>query len=188
MDIENINIHSLLTLPISERKNLPETSGLYFVISGEEIIYIGVSINLKQRWLTHHKLKTILCFNFLKIAYILLERGDLSISEKEAIDYFRPKLNSANRNYPLLTKSKEPKAPNEIPMISNLVKLRIREVAEERGITTAYQLQKLTGVQTTVAYKWFKNDMKMIAIETIDLLCKKLKCKPADLFSFEGDK
>lgn len=61
-------------------------------------------------------------------------------------------------------------------------------MAQERGITTAYQLQKLTGVQTTVAYKWYKNDMKMIAIETIDLLCKKLKCKPADLFSFEGDK
>ncbi len=63
----------------------------------------------------------------------------------------------------------------------NVIKIRIREVAESRGITTAYQLQKLTGVQATVAAKWYKNDLKLIAIETIDLLCKKLDCTPNDL-------
>jgi DNA-binding Xre family transcriptional regulator len=63
----------------------------------------------------------------------------------------------------------------------NVIKIRIREVAESRGITTAYQLQKLTGVQATVAAKWYKNDLKLIAIETIDLLCKKLNCTPNDL-------
>jgi len=63
----------------------------------------------------------------------------------------------------------------------NVIKIRIREVAESRGITTAYQLQKLTGVQATVAAKWYKNDLKLIAIESIDLLCKKLDCTPNDL-------
>lgn len=67
-----------------------------------------------------------------------------------------------------------------------MIKIRIREVAESRGITTAYQLQKLTGVQATVAAKWYKNNLKMIGIESLDLLCKKLKCTPNDLLVIEN--
>lgn len=63
----------------------------------------------------------------------------------------------------------------------NVIKIRIREVAESKGIKTAYQLQKLTGVQATVAAKWFKNDLKLIGIESLDLLCRKLECEPNDL-------
>ncbi len=67
----------------------------------------------------------------------------------------------------------------------DVIKIRIREVAEAKGITTAYQLQKLTGVQATVAAKWYKNDLKSIAFDSLDLLCKKLDCKPQDLIAYE---
>jgi DNA-binding Xre family transcriptional regulator len=69
--------------------------------------------------------------------------------------------------------------------LMNVVKVRIKEVAESRGITTAYQLQKLTGVHPSLAAKWFKNDLKMIGIDSIDLLCKKLNCTPNDLLVLE---
>lgn len=65
----------------------------------------------------------------------------------------------------------------------DVIKVRIREVAESKGIKTAYQLQKLTGVQATVAAKWYKNDLKLIGIESLDLLCKKLECTPNDLLT-----
>ena len=70
-------------------------------------------------------------------------------------------------------------------MLSDVIKLRIREVAQSKGIMTAYQLQKLTGVQPSLAAKWYKNEIKMIAIDTIDLLCKKLDCTPNDLLAFD---
>ncbi len=66
-------------------------------------------------------------------------------------------------------------------MLKTVIKIRIREVAESKGIKTAYQLQKLTGAQPSVASKWYSNDLKMIGIETLDLLCKKLDCTPNDL-------
>ena len=67
----------------------------------------------------------------------------------------------------------------------NVIKIRIREVAVSKGITTAYQLQKLCNVQATVAAKWYKNDLKSIGIESLDLLCRKLECKPNDLLVVE---
>jgi len=70
-------------------------------------------------------------------------------------------------------------------MIKSVIKVRIREVAESKGITTAYRLQQLTGVHATVAAKWFKNDLKAIGLNSLDLLCNKLKCTPNDLLVVE---
>ena len=69
--------------------------------------------------------------------------------------------------------------------LMDVIKVRIREVAESKGISTAYQLQKLTGVHPSLAAKWYKNDLKMIGIESLDLLCKKLDCTPNDLLAIE---
>jgi DNA-binding Xre family transcriptional regulator len=68
-----------------------------------------------------------------------------------------------------------------------MVTVAIREQAEKRGITTAYQLQKATGVQPSMAAKWWKNDLEKIGIKTLDTLCKVLKCKPNDLLKYEPD-
>lgn len=66
-----------------------------------------------------------------------------------------------------------------------MVTVAIREQAEKRGLTTAYQLQKATGVQPSMAAKWWKNDLEKIGIKTLDLLCRVLKCKPNDLLKYE---
>ncbi len=68
-----------------------------------------------------------------------------------------------------------------------MITIAIREQAEKRGITTAYQLQKATGVQPTVAARWFRNELKMIGIESLDRLCTTLKCKPSDILKYEPD-
>lgn len=59
---------------------------------------------------------------------------------------------------------------------------RIREVAEGRGITTAYQLQKAAGLYPSMAARLYADDIEKIAIETIDKLCEALGCQPGDLF------
>ncbi len=68
-----------------------------------------------------------------------------------------------------------------------MITITIREQAEKKGITTAYQLQKATGVQPTVAARWFRNELKMIGIDSLDKLCAVLKCKPNDLLRYEPD-
>ncbi len=68
-----------------------------------------------------------------------------------------------------------------------MIKVSIKETALKRGITTAYQLQKATGVQPGMAAKWYRNDMKAIGIETLDLLCRVLECTPNDLLALSDD-
>lgn len=69
--------------------------------------------------------------------------------------------------------------------MKNMVTVSIKEVAMDRGITTAYQLQKAAGVQPSLAAKWYRNDLKSIGIETLDLLCRVLNCTPNDLLRYE---
>jgi len=62
-----------------------------------------------------------------------------------------------------------------------VVELRIREAAEARGITTAYQLQKRMNVPPGTAARLWRGDMKMIGLDTIEALCEAIGCEPADL-------
>lgn len=61
------------------------------------------------------------------------------------------------------------------------VELRIKEAAEARGITTAYQLQKKMKVPPGTAARLWRGDMKMIGLDTIEALCEAIGCEPADL-------
>ncbi len=69
----------------------------------------------------------------------------------------------------------------------NVVTVRIKEVAQEKGFMTAYQLQKATGAQPSLAAKWYRNDLKSIAMDTLDTLCRVLECTPNDLLRYESD-
>lgn len=61
-----------------------------------------------------------------------------------------------------------------------MIKLLIRERAEAKGMTTAYQLQKAMDIPPGMAARLWRGDMKMIGLETIDKLCDVLECEPAD--------
>jgi DNA-binding Xre family transcriptional regulator len=71
--------------------------------------------------------------------------------------------------------------------MASMITVSIREMAERRGITTAYQLQKAMDVPPSLAAKWWSNEMKMIGIDTLDRLCKVLKCKPNDILRFSTE-
>jgi len=68
-----------------------------------------------------------------------------------------------------------------------MVRVAIREMAEKRGITSSYQLMKALNVPPSQAVKWFRNDMESISIQTLDKLCRALKCKPSDLLRYTPD-
>lgn len=59
--------------------------------------------------------------------------------------------------------------------------IKIREVALGRGITTAYQLQKLASLSPSTAYRLFHNNVFQIELGTLSKLCEALDCEPSDL-------
>jgi DNA-binding Xre family transcriptional regulator len=68
-----------------------------------------------------------------------------------------------------------------------MIKVKIREKAERRGLTTAYQLQKLLGVSPDVASRLWKADLERIDLITLNRLCRSLKCQPGALLRYVAD-
>lgn len=63
----------------------------------------------------------------------------------------------------------------------------VRAMAEKRGHTTAYQLQKLLNVSPSVAAQLWGGEFKRLDLTTLDRLCIALRCKPNDLLRFVPD-
>jgi DNA-binding Xre family transcriptional regulator len=69
-----------------------------------------------------------------------------------------------------------------------MIIVMIRERAEKCGITTAYQLQKAMDVSPTIAARLWRGDFKMIGVQdTLDGLCRVLRCQPDKLFRYVPD-
>jgi DNA-binding Xre family transcriptional regulator len=62
-----------------------------------------------------------------------------------------------------------------------MVELRVRELAEERGITNPFSLSKESGVAYSNCYKLWNGQHKMISLDTLDRLCEALGCEPGDI-------
>ncbi|KAF3890608.1 MULTISPECIES: GIY-YIG nuclease family protein [Nostocales] len=86
-----IDPKQLPSLPIEWSKAFPECSAVYFVLSQHsEVLYIGSSINLSQRWLQHHKQQELEKLKNLRLAWI--EINDeilLRKAETRLIEYFK---------------------------------------------------------------------------------------------------
>jgi DNA-binding transcriptional regulator YiaG len=151
----NVNISSLPRLPISERKKLPNSRGLYFVLSEDEIVYIGQTINFKQRWIAHHISSYINSFQNVDIAWWQTqESADLSELENKAISFFQPKLNGIKEK----TRTMSPK------------QFRIRRAVMD---LTQVQLAELLGVQANTVSRYETEDLKIpkaveLALDTIE--------------------
>jgi excinuclease UvrABC nuclease subunit len=85
---------ALPSLPLTDRSQLPVCPAVYFALDGDRVLYIGRSVNLQQRWITHHRYSQLKGLNNVRIAW--LECNDPSLLPKiEAalIEYFQPSLN-----------------------------------------------------------------------------------------------
>ena len=63
-----------------------------------------------------------------------------------------------------------------------MLKVQIKEIAQTRGLTTAYQLQKAVDVMPSVAARLWKGEFKQISVKTLDKLCTVLDVNAGDLF------
>ena len=62
-----------------------------------------------------------------------------------------------------------------------MIELRVREVAERKGISNPSSLSKESGIAYANCHKIWNNRQKMISLATLDRLCETLGCDPGDI-------
>lgn len=66
-----------------------------------------------------------------------------------------------------------------------MIKSKIRELAESKGIKNAHQLGVLIDVTPNVSARLWKDDFTQIGKVTLDKLCSALNCNVGDLLVYE---
>lgn len=92
---ESFDFSSLPCLPLSDKGKLPSCAGVYFALSSQgRILYIGRSINIRERLKGHHRVPLLVALGDVKIAW-LKESNSLALRRIETIliKYFNPPLN-----------------------------------------------------------------------------------------------
>lgn len=89
-----ISLNALPKIAVEARRDLPESPGIYFVLEGKIVRYIGRSMNLHGRWKVHHRLRDY-CEKGMEIAWLAFSNTDLLEKiEQACIDFFHPQDNS----------------------------------------------------------------------------------------------
>lgn len=133
-NVDKIDIHSLPSLPIPERYNLPLIGSVYFVLSeGDEVLYIGKTKRLFQRWKAHECCAELDNPKRARIAWLEVEDEIERCSlEKELISKYCPRL---NRNSKPIQKPIRRQECSDFSNIDDF--LTTRETAEILGISDA---------------------------------------------------
>ncbi len=138
---ETINPHVLPSLPLASRRELPHCPAIYFVLSGEQIVYIGQTNSLLQRLQTHHRLKECKSLKNARIAW--LECSDVKLMpeiEKSLIYWFEPTMNSQFQQRS--TKYGEIKKRYQI-MLTETASVELDRVADSHLITRSELIEQV---------------------------------------------
>ena len=68
-----------------------------------------------------------------------------------------------------------------------MIRAKIREIAEAKGVPNAYQLGELIGVTPNVSARLWKDSFAQIGRITLEKLCSALDCQVGDLLVYEPD-
>ena len=130
-DLSTISVHTLPCVSFHQPHILPETSGIYFATNNkDEVLYIGLTKNLLQRWRKHNRNKQLSNLGCTNIAYYLCNENDLRRIEKAMIVMFNPCLNGAPELDPKMRFNISPYTTELLNSLSLRLGLREREVVE----------------------------------------------------------
>lgn len=97
-------LFSFPSVPLHQRATLPEVPAIYFAFGGLDVLYIGMSMNLRSRWRSHHRLPDLLAHRDAWLHYLPVDEGytltELRALETWCIRHFQPRYNSAPINNP----------------------------------------------------------------------------------------
>jgi excinuclease UvrABC nuclease subunit len=90
-----MDILKLPRVEFSQKRMLPRISGVYFVLAGDSVLYIGATKNLHQRWNIggHHQRKALIENGCTALAWVVTDPRGLKRREAALISEVRPPLN-----------------------------------------------------------------------------------------------
>jgi putative transcriptional regulator len=73
-------------------------------------------------------------------------------------------------------------------MIADMIKSKVREVAEANGVKSSYALQHTLGVAPTVATRLWQDKVTRFSTDVLSRLCAAFNCQVGDLLVYVPDK
>jgi len=116
-------------------------AGIYFVLAGDAVLYIGKATNLYQRWDAHHRLKQLNKRGGCRIAWMTVDdAGLLDELEQVCITHFEPVLNrEAVPGGSRTVREGEVWVTARIP---DDAKTRLEAFAEEKELSTSHVMRR----------------------------------------------
>jgi DNA-binding Xre family transcriptional regulator len=68
-----------------------------------------------------------------------------------------------------------------------MIVVRIKEVANKKGVKSGYQFQKLTGFAPAMAERVYNGNWRRIDTKTLNTICNALNCTPNEILHFTPD-
>jgi len=156
----SVNPFTLPAVNLDDKTTLPSKPGLYFVIDGQRLLYIGRSKDLNQRWRNHHRHDQIKRLaHSPQIAYLDCDDASLLWTEREIINRFKPLLNDTSVgseiSTPILGHSQNPTTTElaalnaaALQMLSGMAKLpSIYQMTMLKQAQLLHHRQKLVEVE-----------------------------------------
>ncbi|RCJ31824.1 endonuclease [Nostoc punctiforme NIES-2108] len=92
------NFKNLPYLRLVDKQKLTEASAIYFAVARDQVLYIGQAVNLRSRWLNHHRLPQLEAINRrceIKLFWLNCLPIQLNELERLYIQYYCPTLNQS---------------------------------------------------------------------------------------------
>lgn len=172
INLETLDLSSLPSLPLSDRKQLPAIPCIYFAMSSGTVQYIGMSKNLQQRWSNHHQL----CKLSESTNIVWLEISNPSLLpeiENALIQWFKPPLNKEFSCF-------KRKGKKLLAEDKGGIKNRISELIAQLGIT-AYRFSEDTGISKNTVYLLKNNPSQFPSQDIFDRIIRAYKVTPNDI-------
>ncbi len=141
---------NLPSVPLLERHNLPRCQSIYFVLEDGQVLYIGRTVNLNQRWAVHHILPQLkMRKGEVRIAWLECSVAELLPEiETGLIEHFQPLLNVVKNPLRLQTADKG----IITSVISKEMKERLKKYANSKG----WSMSQAAGVLIEEGLKRFE--------------------------------
>ncbi|NJL11288.1 MAG: helix-turn-helix domain-containing protein [Calothrix sp. SM1_7_51] len=168
INISSVNPLLLPSVRFGENQSLPNTPGVYFVLNQNgEILYIGQSINLRQRLrVGHHRYSEFLGIGAVCVAWLSCNIDELEDIEVQLIHLLKPILNN------------EPQSEYPGRVISKLSEYR-----KSKGLSQD-ELARVSGLTKTTIQNW-ENGRNLGAVLRVLKVCQELNVDIRDLFEVE---
>lgn len=161
--LDELRLEDLPFVALQNRHYLPSEPCVYLAIAKDgQVLYVGKSENLKQRWKNHQQHQALSVMEEVKIAYIRADAELLNSLESALIQWHKPPLNIDGKE------------------VRGIAALR-----KQAGLTQR-QLADLVGVTESTIRNLENNRNGVEQIERIVKLCRALKCSAEELIEYKS--